>query len=272
MTNPMALILLGTFAYLLLMLFLGGLFIGGIYMATRKTPGQIDAGRRSFIGMGGEEDTSYAVFLGVQLVIQVFGSDDLRAQLRQLVDAEENDAQGKRRFIKSVASLLLENQYAWEYGYWDYRTDADDAIRNFNQWHNEIEASMATEEHEMGSEIDRLGRFSDSKEFVVVSLMMMIDSRDEAVEDDVGAYEFRPTYQQLAQPLRSSIEEISEPYYWRTTTFITILEAIRALDPRAIERDAFYVYPGTEQDGLSSMDLLGDASWKYLTDHPLRFS
>lgn len=268
----LGLILLGTFAYLLLMLILGSVFIGGIYLATRKTAGQIDAGRRSFIGMGGEEDTSYAVFLGVQLVIQVFGSDDLRAQLRQLVDAEEHDAQGKRRFMKSVASLLLENQYAWEYGYWDYRTDADDAIKNYNQWHNEIEASMATEEHEMGSEVDRLGRFSDSKEFVVVSLMMMIDSRDEAVEDDVGSYEFRPTYQQLAMPLRSSVEEITEPYYWRTTTFITLLEAIRALDPRAIERDAFYVYPGTEMDGLSSMDLLGDASWKYMTDHPLRFS
>ena len=71
MTNPMALIFLGTFAYLLLMLILGSLFVGGIYMATRKPQGQLDTGRRSFIGMGGEEDTSYAVFLGAQLVIQV---------------------------------------------------------------------------------------------------------------------------------------------------------------------------------------------------------
>ena len=139
----MALILLGTFAYLLLMLIFGSLFVGGIYMATRKTPGQLDAGRRSFIGMGGEEDTSYTVFLGVQLVIQVFGSDDLRARLKQLVEQEQSDAQGKRRFIKSVASLLLENQYAWEYGYWDYRPDAEDAIKNYNQWHNEIEARRA---------------------------------------------------------------------------------------------------------------------------------
>lgn len=268
----MFLLFLGTFAYLLLMLFLGGLLVGGIYMATRREPGQIDEGRRSFIGMSGQEATDYSVFLGVQLVIQVFGSDDLRLQLKRLVDAEEYDAQGKRRFMKSVASLLLENQYAWEYGYWDYRTDANDAIQNFNQWHNEIEASMATEESELGSGVDRLNRFSDNKEFVIVSLMMLIDSRDEAVEDDVGAYEFRPTYQQLAMPLRSSIEEVPESHYFRTTTFITLLEAIRALDPRAIERDAFFVYPGTEHDGISSMDLLGDASWKYLTDHPLRFS
>lgn len=268
----MVLLFLGTFAYLLFMLILGSMMVGGIYLATRKTAGQLDEGRRSFIGMGGAEDTSYTVFLGVQLVIQVFGSDDLRAKLKQLVDAEEYDAQGKRRFMKSVASLLLENQYAWEYGYWDYRTDANDAITNFNQWRNEIEASMATEEHEMGSEVDRLRRFSDNKEFVIVSLMMLIDSRDEAVEDDVGSYEFRPTYQQLAGPLRSSVEIIPEGEYWRAMTFETVLEAIRALDPRAIERDAFFVYPGTENDGISSMDLLGDASWKYMTDHPLRFS
>ena len=122
------------------------------------------------------------------------------------------------------------------------------------------------------SEVDRLHRFSDNKEFVIVSLMMLIDSRDEAVEDDAGSYEFRPTYQQLAMPLRSSVEAIAEAEYWRTTTFVTLLESMRALDPRAIERDAFFVYPGTENDGISSLDLLGDASWKYLTDHPLRFS
>lgn len=266
------LILLGTFAYLFFLIILGTVFAVGVYLAKRKPQNQIDAGRRSFIGMSGEEDTNYVVFLGVQLVIQVFGSDELRARLKRLVDQEQNDAQGKRRFMKSVASLLLENQYAWEFGFWDYRADANDAINNFNQWRNEIEASMATEDDEMGSEVDRLTRFSDNKEYIIVTLMTMIDRRDEAVEDDVGAYEFRPTYQQLAEPLCSSVEEIPENDYFRTSTFETILEAIRALDPRAIERDAFYVYPGSEQDGISSLDLLGDSSWKYLTDHPLRFN
>jgi hypothetical protein len=37
-----------------------------------------------------------------------------------------------------------------------------------------------------------------------------------------------------------------------------------------IERDGIYVYPGTEQDGISSFDLLSDEGWKYLTDHSLR--
>ncbi len=266
------LIFLGTFAFLFLMAVLLTALGGGLYYANRKDPKMLDEGRRSFIGMSGEEDTSYTAFLGVQLVIQTFGSDELRAKLKRLVDDEEYDAQGKRRFMKSVASLLLENQYAWEFGYWDYRTDAGDAIANYNQWTNEISASIATEHDEMGSETDRLRRFSDGKEFAIVTLLLLIDSRDEAVEDDVGSYEFRPTYQQLAMPLRSSVEIIPEREYWAISTFETLLENIRGLDPRAIERDSFFVYPGTEQDGLSSMDLLGDASWKYLTDHPLRFS
>ena len=268
----MLIIFIGTIIYLLFMVVLGGLLVGGIYMARHHGQGQIDEGRRSFIGIGGREDTSYVVFLGVQLVIQVFGSDDLRARLKSLVDTEEYDAQGKRRFLKSVASLLLENQYAWEFGFWDYRTDADDAISNFNQWQNEIEASMATEEQEMGEDVDRLKRFSDSKEYVVVTLLALVDSRDEAVSDDVGSYEFRPTYSQLAQPFRSSIEQIPESDNFKTTTFETILESLRALDPRTLERDAFFVYPGTEQDGLSTLDLIGDASWKYLTDLSLRFN
>jgi len=261
--------LLGTGVYLFLMLLFGALFLGGIYLS-RRPAGQLNASRRSFLG--GSTEEPHVVFFGLQLVIQIFGSDDLRAKLHRLVEAEETSAADKRRFMKSVVSLLIENQYAWEYGFWDYRTDAEDAISNFNQWRNEIEASMATEPDEVGEEVDRLNRFNDNKEYLVVSLMMLIDNRDEPVEDDVGGYEFRPTYAQLAAPFRQVVEGVPEPQYWQSATFARLLEAMRALDPRAIERDGIYVYPGSEQDGLSSLDLIGDASWKYLTDHPLRFS
>lgn len=268
-TMTLGLILLGVGIYLLLMLFLGALFIGGIYLA-RRPAGQLNSSRRAFLG--GSNDESHALFFGVQLVIQIFGSDDLRQKLHRLVQADETSAADKRRFLKSVASLLIENQYAWEYGFWDYRADAEEAISNFSQWSNEIEASMATEPDEMGESVDRLNRFNDNKEYLIVTLMMLIDNRDEPVEDDQGAYEFRPTYAQLAAKFKETIDSIPEPNYFRTSTFVMLLEAMRSLDPRGIERDGIYVYPGTAQDGLSSLDLIGDASWKYLTDHPLRFS
>ena len=66
------------------------------------------------------------------------------------------------------------------------------------------------------------------------------------------------------------IEGVAERDYFTPTTFVNLLEGLRALDPRVIERDGIYVYPGTAQDGLSTMDLLGEEGWKYLTDHNIR--
>lgn len=266
-------LLLGGSIYWLVMLILAAVFAGGIYMAWRgNEQGRIDGSRRSFLS-GRSQEEDHALFFGIQIVVQVFGGDDLRARLARLIEAEDetDSAQEKRRFIKSVASLLIENQYAWEYGFWDFQSNADTAISNFNQWRNEIEASMATEEAELSSEVDRLHRFSDQKEYLIVSMLMLIDNRNEPVADDVGDYQFRPTYAQLVQPFRQTIDGLNESEYWRAATFKQLLQSISALDPRAIERDGIYVYPGTSQDGLSSMDLIGEAGWKYLTDHSLRF-
>lgn len=101
--------------------------------------------------------------------------------------------------------------------------------------------------------------------------MMLIDNREESVEDDVGDYQFRPTYAQLTQPFRLMVENLDESQYFRPATFKQLLQGLQSLDPRAIERDGIYVYPGTEHDGLSSMDLIGDEGWKYLTDNSLRY-
>jgi len=269
---PIALFL-GTGAFLLVMVILAVAFAGGIYLVkSSSNQGSIDGSRRSFLGGKGKSN-DHALFFGIQLVIQIFGSDELRARLARLIEAEDetDSADEKRRFIKSVASLLIENQYAWEYGFWDFQHDANSAISNFNQWRNEIEASMATEGDELGSEVDRVHRFSDQKEYLIVTLMMLIDNREEPVADDVGDYQFRATYSQLAQPLRRMVENTDESEYWRPATFKQLLHQLQSLDPRAIERDGIYVYPGTSQDGLSSLDLIGDEGWKYLTDHSLRY-
>ncbi|HEU0178291.1 MAG TPA: hypothetical protein VFV58_28845 [Blastocatellia bacterium] len=271
MINFAFFLLMSSGTYVLVMLIFAAVFAGGLYLARRAGDKQIDQGRRSFLGGRGEPN-DHALFFGVQLVIQIFGSDQLRSRFRHLIEAEDetDSADEKRRFMKSVASLLIENQYAWEYGYWEFSADADAAIQSFNQWRNEIEASMATEAEEMGSEIDRLHRFSDQKEYLIVSMLMLIDNSDEPVSDDVGDYRFRPTYSQLALPFRQMCENFDESEYFRPHTFERLLDGIRALDPRAIERDGIYVYPGTEQDGISSFDLVSDEGWKYLTDHSLR--
>ena len=265
----MIILLMATGVFLLAMLVLAVLFAGGVYMALSSSDNkQLNAGRRNFLGGRSEED--YALFFGVQIVIQTFGNDRLRAQLARLIQSEGSGAQDKRRFMKSIAALLLENQYAWEYGFWDYYDDAGQSISTFNQWRNEIEASMATEADELGGELDRSQRFSDQKEYLIVTLMMLIDNQDAPVADDVGDYQFRPTYQQLFDPFQAVIEGVAERDYFTHATFVNLLEGLRALDPRVIERDGVYVFPGTAQDGLSTLDLLGEEGWKYLTDHNIR--
>jgi hypothetical protein len=263
---------MGTGTYLIVMLIFAAIFAGGIFLAlSGSKQGKLNAGRRSFLTGRGQESEE-VLFFGIQLVIQIFGSDQLRASLARLIDAEDNtdSTDEKRRFIKSVASLMLENEYAWEYGFWEYYNDAQTAIGTFNQWHNEVEASMASEPDELGDEVDRLNRYSDQKEFLIVTLMMLIDNHDETVSDDIGDYRFRPTYRQLAQPFKTLIDNIKEDETWDKKTFDRLLHGLRSLDPRTIERDGIYVYPGTSQDGLSSFDLLGEQGWKYLTDHSLR--
>ena len=100
--------------------------------------------------------------------------------------------------------------------------------------------------------------------------MFVLDNRDEKVEDDQGAYEFRPSYAQILQPFKALVESQSESDYFKHETFSNLLYGLRALDVRAIERDGFFVFPGTAEDGLSTMDLLGEEGWKYLTDHSIR--
>lgn len=265
---------MSTGVYLFVMLIFAAIFAGGLYLAWRGSgQNRIDRGRRSFLTGRGEQ-SDHALFFGVQLVIQIFGSDQLRARLARLIEAEDetDSAEEKRRFLKSLASLLVENQYAWEYGFWEFHADTESSIGAFNQWRNEVEASIATEPEEMGGEMDRLHRFSDQKEYLIVTLMMIIDNRDEPVSDDVGDYAFRPTYSQLAHPFRQLSEGFEQSEYWIPETFASLLDGVRALDPRAIERDGIYVYPGTEQDGLSSFDLLSERGWKYLTDHSFRLT
>jgi hypothetical protein len=201
---------MSTALYILFMVVLGSMMVIGIYLAARGSKGKLDPSRRAFLGARGGDDSSHALFFGIQIVIQIFGSDELRARLARLIEAEDatDTKEEKRRFIKSVAALMIENQYAWEYGFWDYYTDSEEAITNFNQWRNEIEASMATEPDEMGQEVDRLHRFSDQKEYLIVTLMMLLDNRDEPVADDVGDYRFRPTYTQLRWPKDSRRKSI----------------------------------------------------------------
>ena len=188
------------------------------------------------------------------------------------VEAEDqtDTPEEKRRFIKSVAALLTENQYAWEFGFWEYYNDAETSIHSFNQWRNELESSMATEPDEMGQEIDRLHRFSNQKEFLVVTIILLIDNRDEPIARRclVTTVSDRRTAN-CPRPFDRSRKALKNPSTGRPQPSLNY-SRVSANWYARIERDGIFVYPGTAQDGLSSLDLLGDPDWKYLTDHSFR--
>ncbi len=260
--------------YLILMLILGVILASGIMLIRLdRSDRQIDRGRRSMIGLASDPENR-AIFFGVQIAMQVFGSDNLRKAIFDILGCNETteDPATKRRTIRAISALLLENRYAWEYGFWDFRADAEEAIETFIEWQNGIEMAMATEPEQLGEAPDQLHRFSDDKEYLILTIMMLIDNRPEPIADDEGDYDLRPTAAQLAAPLVDLASGVSEENYWKETTFAELLDGLSALDPRVIERDGIYIFPGNAQDGLSSLDLLGDDGWKYLTEHSFRLN
>src|SRR5262245_64023802 len=89
MIGPVFLLLMASGTYLLVMLIFAAIFAGGLYLARRGSgENQIDQGRRSFLGGRGARD-DHALFFGLQLVIQIFGSDQLRARIHRLIEAED---------------------------------------------------------------------------------------------------------------------------------------------------------------------------------------
>lgn len=206
--------------------------------------------RRGFFSslFGSEPDT---FFFGVQIVILTLSSDDSGNRLRRLIaKASENDTEEKPAeklaLYKQIIAILLENKPHWEYGYWDYITDNDEASNEteFDSWVSEITASMATESEELGTSNDEAFRISSDKHYVVVTMAFLLE------------------YEQLERT-RTLLDNIPEDEYWTHAGFAELCEAIRRINFEYALRDAVFVMPGNDDDGFSWEDL-HSAGWDYL--------
>ena len=76
------------------------------------------------------------LFFGIQCVINVYGEDTLRAQLYNVINQQmPTESPGEKfMFYKRITAVLRENIHFFEYGHWDYITDADDATAEFDDW------------------------------------------------------------------------------------------------------------------------------------------
>ncbi|GIX49133.1 MAG: hypothetical protein KatS3mg131_3344 [Candidatus Tectimicrobiota bacterium] len=201
--------------------------------------------RRGFLGklsrwFGGPSDT---YFFGLQLAIKCFGEDTLRARFARILEESrtaDETVQEKRRFLKRFVALLEESELFWTYGYWEYLDDPDAAVEEFNTWVDEIESGLATEEEELGEDIDEVRRTSKRKDYVVVTLLFLLDE---------------------PYPPAEAVESEDEAYH--KETFVALVQGLTRLDPRTIQADAAYVVPGSAEDGLSEDDLYGPG-WEHL--------
>ncbi len=200
---------------------------------------------RGFMGkisrwFSGPSDT---YFFGLQVVIKCFGEDTLRARFARVLEESrtaDETPQEKRRFLKRIVALLEESDLFWTYAYWEYLDDPEEAAEAFDTWVDEIEGGLATEEEELGEDVDDVRRTSNRKDYVAVTLVFLLDepyAPAEAVESEDNAY------------LKDTIK--------------SLVQGLTRLDPRHIQADGAYIVPGSAEDGLSEDDLYAPG-WEYL--------
>jgi hypothetical protein len=182
-------------------------------------------------------------FIGIQLIIKAFGEDTLRRRLATVIadpDGQMQDVESKRRYIKRIVALLLEQDPYWTQAFWDYKTDPGESEEEFNSWATELAASTATVEEEMGDDVDGMRRLSMRKDYVAATIIMNLSvpfQPAEAVPDDVIAF--------------------------RKETLRNLVNGLMYIDPETILADGIFVVPGNSEDGLSEEDLLA-GGWEYL--------
>lgn len=202
--------------------------------------------RRSWLSNASQmfiRDEPKAYFFGLQIVINAFGEDTLRARFAEVIadpdGAHEQDVEAKRRYIKRVVALLLDQEAYWSEGFWDYKSDREEAEAEFESWAAELSASTATELEEMGQEVDGAARLSSNKDYVAVTIIMLLSEPYPPAEID------------------------DESQYWLAGNFGKLVRGLLLINPETIQADGVFVVPGRPEDGLSKEDLLA-GGWSYL--------
>jgi hypothetical protein len=204
--------------------------------------------RRGFFSkLFGSKKIPDVFFFGMQTVIGSTAMDNLRLELHKIIGGghEEESPREKKAFYKSISSVLLECLPSIEYGFWDYILKPADAEDEFHNWVNEIEAGAATEEEEMGEEINEIQRLSNDKTYVAVTLVFLLEGSERL------------------QQLMDIIEGIPEDDLFSRDSIKKVIEAINYIDFEYCYGDAAFIIPGSEEDGLSWEDVHSEG-WNYL--------
>lgn len=185
-------------------------------------------------------------FFGVQVAIENFRRDPLRARLHQLIaDSGENQQmQQKRAFWKRFSATVNEAMPVFARGTWDLIRGGN-AEAEFETWTSELEGAAATEQEELGAAADEVNRLSAEKNYVLVTMLFLVEEGSNA---------------DLTLGERCDIPEADWFTRW---TFARLVGAAPLLNFSNVQADAAYLVPGNEDDGLSEDDL-ADPGYSYL--------
>jgi hypothetical protein len=202
----------------------------------------------------GRRDTKLSC-LAIQVVIRADADHDLRKRIHQAIDGTHVDTvDAKRRAYKALASLLVEAEPFFEYAFYTYEPDEDNAEAEFRGWVSEIEAGIATEALETGKDVDGYHRLDAEKSYIVVSVLFLItgphpwDQGGALGYDDGG---------------KKHTFDGADPESYTRKKLAELIDTIALLDFEAVTADASFVVPGSEEDGLSWSDI-ADEGWAHL--------
>lgn len=188
------------------------------------------------------DDKEKVYFFGLQLLIRAFGEDTLRARFAEVIadpDGSLEDVAAKRRYLKRIVALMLDQEAYWSQVFWDYKTKPDETDAEFEAWTAEISAITATEHEEVGTEVDGTYRLSSNKDYVAITVVFKLNAPYPPAE----------------------IED--ESTYWTTTNVGKLVRGLLLINPDTIIADGVFITPGSSEDGLSEEDLL-TGGWSYL--------
>lgn len=184
-------------------------------------------------------------FFAIQVVFDAAGMADERARIQALLESPvEERVEDKRRLYRRLTNVLAEAEPMFEYAFFEYVTDPSKAESSFEDWVLEIEASFASEDEEVGDEVDGYKRLNSNQRYIVVSLCFLI---------------------QGPHPMHG--QEINEEELYTRAGIGRLIDSVNRLNFERVLADAAYVVPGSPEDGFSWADF-ADEGWSYLISLP----
>ena len=181
--------------------------------------------------------------LALELCLRLTEKSRLRDELHRLV-ASHPTATGPREkseLVKRASELLVENDYLFEMGCWDFFDDSEKALEDYQMWSN----GMITEEGARTRPSGFPERYGGEPRYMTFTIALLLATN-------------RGTERALAK-----VCEIPQDSLWSKESFRRVLRGLADVDFAFVKSLVIYLIPGEEDWGLTADDLK-DPKFEYL--------